>query len=157
MRFRIPAPSALSRHPKSKKTKTRMYVITLPLVIALTGCTTSNWQNPRIASAAQRDRQLVIDNGYCKRVAVGGAPMPNIQVANTQSQGYAVSGTTTSYGTYGQVTSNYRGTVTPMPNAGASFAGGVAQGAGLGAAMRAKRDQDEIHKSCMYSLGWSDL
>lgn len=135
----------------------RMCVITLPLVVALSGCVTSNWQNPRIASAEQRDRQLVIDNGYCKRVAVGSAPMPSIQVANAQPQGYAIAGTATNYGAYGPVTTSYRGSVTPMPNAGASFAGGVAQGAGLGAAMRARRDQDEIHKSCMYSLGWSDL
>ena len=135
---------------------TRKYVITLVLTAAVSGCASPNWQNPRLVQPDQRERQLVIDSGYCKRVANGSAPMPNAQVANAGPQGYAVSGTATTYGAYGPVTNNYRGTITPIANPGASFAGGLAQGAGMGAMMRAKRDQDEIHKSCMYSLGWFD-
>lgn len=127
-----------------------------PAVALLAGCAT-NWQNPRIADPVQRDRQLVIDNGYCKQVAVGSAPMPNVAMPNNPTpQNYAFNARSTTTGAYGSSTTNYTGNVSAYPNAGQSFTNGVVQGAAVGVLIRAKRNQDEIHRGCMYQLGWME-
>lgn len=97
--------------------------------------------------------QKIIDEGYCTQVASGAAPMPNIAFPAAPAN-QNIYGTITSYGQNGLSTHHYSGFT--APNAGASFASGMAQGAALGASIRAKRAQDAVMKGCMFRLGWVD-
>lgn len=99
-------------------------------------------------------QQRTIDEGYCTQVAHGSAPMPDVRVYSPAQHSYNISGTISSYGSGGFQSSSYTGYVTP--SAGASFTTGFAQGAALGASIRARRAQDKIMKGCMLKLGWTD-
>lgn len=134
-------------------TKTAMTAV---LATLLSGCATQ-WQNPYlVGDPASEKQQLTIDTGHCKQVALGNAPMPNIQLPASQPSGYAVTGrsTTYDYSTSSYSNSTYNATVTPTPNPAQSFMGGYAQGAALGAMLRAKRDQNAVFEGCMAKLGW---
>ncbi len=137
------------------KRRTKVFGCTL-LLSMLTACAT-NWHNPRYAATpAIHDRQLAMDNGYCKMVSSGSAPMPSMYIAPAAPQAYQVTGQSTTYTPYGVANSNYTGTVRPYTNPGQSFATGAMQGAAMGAVLRARMDQEEIHKGCMLTLGWMD-
>lgn len=126
------------------------------VVGTITGCASPQWHNPNYSAdqAAIMAKQRAIDEGYCTQVAHGSAPMPDVRVYSPTQDSYSVSGTISSYGSGGLQTSNYTGYVTP--SAGNSFSTGFAQGAALGAAIRARRAQDKIMRGCMLQLGWSD-
>lgn len=122
--------------------------------LGISGCAT-NWQHSSITDTALADRQFKFDDGYCLRVAVGAQPMLPIAV-NTAGMSSSFSGqmsiydTSTgsrSFGTYG-------GTVTPSP--GASFTSGFSNGMAIGAAIQARRIQDQIHDECMLRMGWNE-
>lgn len=122
----------------------------------LAGCANTHWYNHNYSAndAALMARQKAIDEGYCTQVAHGVAPMPEARVYSPAQQSYNINGTITSYGPGGFRTSNYSGSVTPSP--AASFSSGFAQGAAIGASIRARRAQDTIMKGCMMKLGWTD-
>ncbi|RMX06836.1 hypothetical protein D8I35_10110 [Corticibacter populi] len=126
------------------------------LATLISGCATQ-WNNPNLVNdPAVLQQQLAIATGQCKQVALGNAPMPDIQVPTSQPSGYAISGTTN---TYNSSTSNYSNgtyatTVTPVANPAQSFMGGYAQGVALGVMLRAKRNQDAVFDGCMAKLGW---
>lgn len=104
-------------------------------------------------------RQLVIDDGYCTRVANGSAPMPQIVAAPASTTTTFNARGTTYNTTTGETTrGTYTGQATTAPSGGfgGGFASGMASGAGLGAAINARKAQDRIHKSCMYAKGWHD-
>ena len=147
--------------PPTKKSALRTLVCG-GIASLLAGCA-STWTNPYIPDKNAMDRQLVMDNGYCKRVAIGAAPMPAVNVPVAQApQGYNVTGTSTTYGYGAPARTDFTGRVTPYQPGGAAagfangFSGGVAQGAAVGNAIRARRDQDEVFKGCMYQLGWQE-
>lgn len=129
--------------------------IALSATLALAGCAT--WSHGSITSPALEERQRVVDNAYCKRVAVGAAPMPSVSIPATQGAGGAwTQGVSTTYGPGGGVSrSTYSGSATPMGSFGGGFASGMAQGAAVGALMLARQQQDEIYAGCMTELGWS--
>lgn len=117
----------------------------------LTGCTT--WHNENISDPAALKRQLVIDEGYCTRVAVGVVPMPEIRVYDPSQQSYTINGSVS----HGAQTSYYTGTVSPTAGGFAGgFASGVSQGAALGTAIRVQNERGAIVKGCMFNLGWSN-
>ena len=125
-------------------------------VALVTGCANTQWYNPNYSASAAElmTSQKAIDEGYCTQAAHGAAPMPDARIYAPAQQSYNINGTITSYGQGGFQTSNYSGYVTPSP--GASFSSGLAQGAALGTAIRARRAQDAIMKGCMSKLGWTD-
>lgn len=51
---------------------------------------------------------------------------------------------------------SYQGNAYAIQSPGTSFINGMGQGAALGAAFRASRDQDEIYSGCMVAFGWVD-
>ena len=132
-------------------------VATLASLLLLAGCATT-WHNPHLSSATREERQLVIDEGYCQQAAHGSVPMPDIRIYNSadNASGYRFSGRLSTQGANGSQTSYYSGSMTPIPNPSQSFNHGLAQGAALGAAIRARRAQDAIYKSCRFRLGWLD-
>ncbi|UYO95045.1 hypothetical protein [Pollutimonas sp. M17] len=122
----------------------------------LVGCANTQWYNHNYSAgdAELIANQKAVDEGYCTQVAHGAAPMPDARVYAPAQQSYNITGTISSYGQGGFRTSNYSGYVTPSP--GSAFSSGVAQGAALGASIRARRAQDAIMKGCMIKLGWTD-
>lgn len=132
-----------------------MLVATLPLCACM-ATSPASWQHTQLADSAASERQFVIDNGYCRQVAVGGAPMPPMPAPPQQEPGYDVTAQTTTMGPGGMTHATTRATVTPRPSGG--FAGGMAGGLAQGAALRqqidARRAQSEIYDGCMYRLGW---
>lgn len=129
--------------------------ITLSAVFALVGCTT--WSHSSIKDPEVQERQRAIDNAYCKRVAVGAAPMPSVSVLPIQgANGTWIHGQSTTYGTNGEISrSAYSGSAVPTGSFGSGLASGMAQGAAVGALMLARQQQDEIHAGCMMELGWT--
>lgn len=123
--------------------------------LALTACASTKWQHTLMTDPAQSARQLVIDDGYCLRVALGSAPMPQVvTTAGAGTTSVTMSGTTinpmtgqTSYGTYS-------GQARTTPAGG--FAAGMADGMNMGNAINAAVAQERIHKACMFAKGWSD-
>lgn len=130
-------------------------LVCLPVLYA---CATS-WRNPGVPPHMQQ-QQLAIANGYCKQVSVGSAPMPSVNIpAPVHPPAYRVNGYgTTTYDSGRVANSSFNATVTPYQSPAQSFADGLtsgaASGAALGVLMRAKRDQDEIYRGCMFGLGW---
>lgn len=104
------------------------------------------------------ERQFTIDNGRCKQVAVGAAPMPAIIPQSPAPSGYAIHGTATTTGAGGMTTTYFNGNASPTVSGG--FAGGFAQGMGngmaLGMVLRQQREQKEIYEGCMATLGWEE-
>lgn len=127
-------------------------------VLALAGCG-STWHHTTITHKADAARQLVIDDGYCTQVAAGTAPMPDVALppppttTNITMTGSTYN-TTTGQRTYGTYTG--QATTTPAGGFAGGLASGMAQGVALGALIRARQDQERIHKSCMFAKGWSD-
>lgn len=132
-----------------------MRALLLLIIVLTAGCST-NWRSLTIADASTAERQLVIDEAYCRRVAIGGAPMPTSVGYNAGPTAYNVSGQGSYSGTNGYGNTRFRGTLTPAESAGDSFARSFANGANIGIALRAKKDRDLIEKGCMYKLGWTD-
>lgn len=138
----------------------RLKLINIIAALALTGCATANWQHPKISDKNAMAKQLVIDDGYCTRVANGSAPMPQIVAPETPTTTtFNASGTTYNSSTGERTYGNYSGQATTIPSGGfgGGFASGMASGASLGAAINARRAYDRIHKSCMYTKGWLDI
>jgi hypothetical protein len=136
----------------------RRYVTIMAAALSA-GCTTAgaDWHNSQISDSTVAERQLIIDRGYCKQVALGAAPMPDIRLPEQQPD-YVITGDATTTGPSGRSTTTFQATARPVQGGGfgAGMASGLAQGAALGEAMRTRRDQAEIHRSCMYALRWSD-
>lgn len=126
----------------------------LGAALCLSGCAT--WSNTSIADPVMHERQLARDNGYCKKVAVGAAPMPSVSVQpGSSAQGVMVHGQATTYGPNGAMRrSAYSGSATPAASFGDGFASGMAQGAAVGALLLARQQQDLIYVGCMAELGW---
>ncbi len=119
---------------------------------ALAGCATpTNWINPFITDVAARDRQMVIDNGYCTRAASGAVPIPQVRVYTAGQTNYTVQGTAR----YGSTTSSYNARVNASPSPGAAFAQGFANGMNIGAAARAQAEKRQVYDGCMVALGWA--
>lgn len=137
----------------------RRHFLLFPLTVMLAGCQTmsgsapASWQNPALKTDAERERQFVIDNGRCRQVSMGSAPMPGPAIAIAPSSyqiagsGYSASG--------GHQT--YNATVTPVQSPGASFAQGVSNGMAIRRAIDARMAQDEIYRGCLYQLGWTQV
>lgn len=125
----------------------------LPL-IALSACAAPQWHHTELTDPSLVSRQLVIDDGYCKMVARGAVPVPQIASPAGETTSYSGQASTwsphTGQTSYGQ----FSGTATTSPAAG--FASGFANGWNTGTAILAQREQAAIHKSCMYSKGWTD-
>lgn len=135
---------------------TLKFVTSIFLAGALAGCSTT-WHNTHISDPAIRTKQLAIDKGYCTRVAIGAAPMPEIRSYPPMQQNFAINGRITTWGTNGSETSFYSSTATPATSGFSDgFSSGLQQGVALGAVMRANRERDTIIKGCMFNLGWSD-
>ncbi|MCC2596561.1 hypothetical protein LKR43_09420 [Pusillimonas sp. MFBS29] len=116
--------------------------------LTLSGCATT-WHSDRFPTEESKQAQLSKDTTYCRAVSYGAAPMPSMPVA---PQSYNVQGNITGYGSARGAEYSYMGTATPTP----SFSSGLSQGMALGAAIRAKREREEIFKTCMIGHGWSD-
>lgn len=135
---------------------TRKLFIVIAMAGALSGCSTT-WYNEHFSSDEARNRQLVIDEGYCNRVAAGAVPMPEIRTYTPSQQSYMITGNSTTFGRNGIQNNSFSGTVTPMNNGFASgFSSGMAQGAALGALIRAQQEHEKIVRGCMINLGWTD-
>lgn len=135
---------------------TRKLLIVISVASALAGCSTT-WYNPHFNSDDARNRQLVIDEGYCMRVAAGSVPMPEIRTYTPSQQSYMVTGNSTTFGGNGIQNNYFSGTVTPMNGGFASgFSSGMAQGAALGALIRAQHEREQVIRGCMINLGWTD-
>ena len=134
-------------------------LLCITAALALAGCATPNWQNSRISDKSAAARQLVIDDGYCTKVASGSAPMPQIVApATPTTTTFNASGSTYNTSTGQRTYGSYSGQATTVPSGGfaGGFASGMATGASIGAAINARRAYDSIHKSCMYAKGWDD-
>lgn len=142
-------------HLRGTTMNTARSAIVATLLLTLASCT--HWVNPNIADPRAQERQLNIDKARCTAASTGAAPMPAINTTQAPSA-YNMTGTANTLGTVGNqpfnATTSFTSTATPSP--GSSFGQGFAQGAANGAAIRARQQQDEIFKGCMYSLGWSD-
>lgn len=129
-------------------------------ILGLTACASApNWQHTKITDKTEAARQLVIDDGNCSLIAMGAAPVPQVPVSNTpQTTDITLYGSTYNTGTGTRSYSTYTGQATTNPSGGfaGGFASGMQSGANLGAAIAARNAQDRIHKSCMYSKGWTD-
>lgn len=129
------------------------------LMAALSGCATSSWHHSAITDKEASERQFIIDNGYCTQVAQGAAPMPQIPSSPTSTtSNFNMQGSTYDASTGQRTYGNYSGQVMTSPSGGLAggFASGFSSGARLGLAMRARQAQDQIHKGCMYRLGWTE-
>lgn len=136
-----------------------LYVLTTGALMLIGGCASSpEWSHARIRDKAASDRQFMIDDGECTRIAVSGAPSPALAPPEPIAANISVQGSTyntatgqRTYGTYtGQVNTN------PSGGFGGGFASGMTSGASLGAIIAARQAEEKIHKSCMYARGWSD-
>jgi hypothetical protein len=114
--------------------------------------TGSTWKHTEIADGAEQSRQLVIDNGQCKQVAIGAAPMPEYRPASTPTS-YKITGESRSIG---GPTREFSATVRPTRNMGESFSDGLADGMAIRRSLDARRAEHEIFRGCMYRLGWTD-
>lgn len=136
----------------------RYRMLQLPcILIFLVGCApTTQWHNPNFTEdqADALERQRTIDEGYCTMVVQGAVPMPEVRAYVPQQQSYTIYGSSMTHGSQGLHTGYYQANV--APSAGTSFSSGFAQGAALGAVIRARRAQEAVMKSCMYQLGWTD-
>ena len=131
-------------------------IITAALCLAFSGCATT-WYSDKFPTEESKQAQLKVDTGYCRSVSYGAVPMPPIRVYSPQQQSYTIQGSGTGYSNLsGRTNYSFTGTATPVPNAGASFVSGFAQGAAIGAALRASAHQEEVFNACMTQLGWSD-
>lgn len=121
----------------------------------LSGCATT-YYNPHMTDAGALQRQRIIDEGYCTRVASGSVPMPQVRHYQSGLQNYQITGNARTYGSNGYSTNSYyTGSVTAYPNAGDAFATGMANGMNMGAAIRAGQERKQVMQGCMYSLGWT--
>lgn len=121
----------------------------------LSGCATT-YYNPHITDAGALQRQRIIDEGYCTRVASGSVAMPEVRHYQSGAQNYQITGNARTYGSNGYATNSYyTGSVTAYPNAGDAFAAGMANGMSMGAAIRAGQERKQVMNGCMYSLGWT--
>ncbi len=136
-------------------------VTALSAAIMISGCAMSpKWSNPHLDGRADvLQRQLVIDDGYCTRVAAGSVPMPVVRTYEPAPRVYNIDAQVSGYnygtGTYSshQIT----GTATAAPGGFAGgFSSGLANGAALGQAIRAKKEHERVHRGCMYALGWTE-
>ncbi|MDZ5604559.1 tetratricopeptide repeat protein [Pseudomonas sp. RP23018S] len=119
------------------------------------GCATT-YYNPHITDAGALQRQRIIDEGYCTRVASGSVPMPQVRHYQSGLQNYQVTGNAHSYGSNGYSTNTYyTGSVMAYPNAGDAFTAGMANGMNMGASIRAGQERKQVIQGCMYSLGWT--
>lgn len=129
-------------------------------ILGLTACASApNWQHTRITDKTTAARQLVIDDGNCTLISTGAAPIPEIPASNSpQTTNITLRGSTYNTTTGARSNSTYTGQATTAPSGGfaGGFASGMQSGAALGAAIAARNAQDNIHKSCMYSKGWTD-
>lgn len=136
-----------------------LYVLA-PLAVILTGCATPpSWKHSNITDVVSMKRQLTIDDGNCTLIAMGAAPMPEIQQADgPKTTNFRATGSSFNPSTGTRTYGTYSGQATTLPSGG--FAGGVASGmasgASLGTALAARAAQDKIYNSCMYSKGWFD-
>jgi hypothetical protein len=90
---------------------------------------------------------------------MGAAPIPDIPASNSpQTTNITLRASTYNTTTGARSSGTYNGQATSMPSGGfaGGFASGMASGASIGAAIAARTAQDNIHKSCMYSKGWTD-
>lgn len=132
--------------------------IALAFIALLTGCASTTYFHPRLASEGERAHQLAIDDARCTAVSVGAAPMPQVTYSAPQT-GYRVQGTIQNatpgagYNSYNSY--NYSGTITPQGSAAGSFAQGFANGMNMGAAIEAGNARRKIHHGCMLNLGWT--
>lgn len=136
---------------------TRIAVL-LTGVALLSGCATApSYHNPNIVDPIAAKRQFDIDDGYCTGVSSGSVPMPMVRTYVPGQQAYTINGTGSMF-TPGVGTSSYgyQARVTPVPNPGAAFATGMANGMNMGIAMRAAQDRQRVYHGCMVSLGWSN-
>lgn len=129
-------------------------------ILGLTACASApNWQHTRITDKMSAARQLVIDDGNCTLISTGAAPIPEIPASNSpQTTNITLRGSTYNTTTGVRSNSTYTGQATTAPSGGfaGGFASGMQSGAAIGAAIAARNAQDNIHKSCMYSKGWTD-
>lgn len=129
-------------------------------ILGLTACASApNWQHTRITDKMAAARQLVIDDGNCTLISTGAAPIPEIPASNSpQTTNITLRGSTYNTTTGARSNSTYTGQATTAPSGGfaGGFASGMQSGAAIGAAIAARNAQDNIHKSCMYSKGWTD-
>ncbi|MBN3059413.1 sel1 repeat family protein [Pectobacterium versatile] len=133
--------------------KSKLTFCIIPMLVS--GCST-NYYNSNIQDPIALERQRTIDEGYCTRVATGSVPMLEIRSYQTGVQNYNVVGTArTNYPDGYSTTTNYNSNISSYPNTGEAFTNGLASGASIGAAFRAKLDRDKVLKSCMYTLGWT--
>ena len=135
-------------------------LLTAGVALMLSGCATSpEWRHLRIQDKAASERQFTIDDGECTLLASSGAPpvsvvpAPAPTSANVTMQGSTYN-TTTGQRTYG----TYSGQVNTVPSGGfaGGFASGLSSGASLGTVIAARQAEERIHRSCMYSRGWTD-
>lgn len=123
--------------------------------LLLSGCSVT-YYNPHITDVAALERQRIIDEGYCTRVATGSVPMPEVRHYQSGVQNYQISGSVRTYGVDGySANSYYSGSVTAYPSSGDAFSAGMANGMNMGAALRAGQERKQVMQGCMYSLGWT--
>lgn len=121
----------------------------------MSACSTQ-YYNPNITDSAALERQRIIDEGYCTRVASGAVPMPQVRHYQTGVQSYQIAGSSQTYSSNGySANSYYTGSVSATPNAGEAFSAGVANGLNMGAAIQAGQERKQVMQGCMYSLGWT--
>ena len=131
----------------------KSFFLITPLV--LTACSTT-YYNPNIRDSQISDRQRVIDEGICTRVAAGAIPMPEIKQYAPTHNNFNITGNIQTRYPNGQLSnSTYRSTVYSYPNAGEAFSSGLANGANVGLALRAGIEKKKVFKGCMYNLGWT--
>lgn len=133
----------------------------VPAALLAAGCATGHYENPNLKDPVALARQKAVDEGYCKRVSHGAAPMPQVRYYTPEQQSYAITGTINSYNyNTGHTNSTYTAhaapQTTPAGGFAAGFAQGMANGANLAAAFAADEAQRKIYHGCMMSLGWID-
>lgn len=128
----------------------RGLVVAAIVGLGLAGCQTDpNFYTRDDFRGNELSRLRVIHDGHCTIVANN--------TVRGQSVPYVIppaGGTSFVSGTYNG--RPYSGTVTHSPNAGHSFASGVAAGAALGDAIREGEERRKIHKACMFANGWRE-
>jgi len=139
---------------KIKGTKLPAIMVAL---VSLGGCATS-WHNPNFRDVDAEKKQFAIDDAYCRSVAYGAVPMPNIRIYNPQQNSYQINATanTYNYATSQFSTSNVMGTIRPVPanDFYSGLAHGFSNGIAIGTALKAKEDRDAVQYGCMLRLGW---
>ncbi|NCU23651.1 tetratricopeptide repeat protein [Acinetobacter haemolyticus] len=123
--------------------------------VALVACSTT-YYNPNIKDHQTLDRQRIIDEGLCTRVAAGSVPMPEIRQYPSTNSNFNVTGKLQTRYPNGQtLNSTYNSTIYSYPNVGEAFSSGLANGANVGLALRAQIEKNKVFKGCMYNLGWT--